>query len=141
MHLAVGEKALLQGDPSVRNEPLYVSPSEGLPGEPEGALIRLDREVYGRHVRVAISNRLPIERGRVRDERVRALSLQEGSWLCAARGGRPLDGGSHKGTSTVDVTAMIVHTTAVTRLSSHSAQCVALVTSKRKTTQTQAQGP
>ena len=46
--LADGEKAFTQGDSSVRGEPLYASsPSEGLPGVPEGALIRLDREVYG----------------------------------------------------------------------------------------------
>ena len=39
----------MQGDPSVRDEPLYATPPpEGLPGVPEGALIRLDREVYGR---------------------------------------------------------------------------------------------
>ena len=37
----------MQGDPSVRDEPLYATPPpEGLPGVPEGALIRLDREVY-----------------------------------------------------------------------------------------------
>ena len=41
--LAVGEK-----DPSARRQPLYVElPLEGLPDVPEGALIRLDREVYG----------------------------------------------------------------------------------------------
>ena len=41
-----GEKAFMQGDPSVRVEPLYATPPpEGLPGVPEGALIRLDREV------------------------------------------------------------------------------------------------
>ena len=46
--LADGEKAFMQGDPSVREEPLYATPpSEGLPGVPEGALIRLDRKVYG----------------------------------------------------------------------------------------------
>ena len=46
--LADGEKAFMQGDPSVRDEPLYATPRpEGLPGVPEGALIRLDREVYG----------------------------------------------------------------------------------------------
>ena len=46
--LADGEKAFMQGDPSVRNDPLYATPpSEGLPGVLEGALIRLDREVYG----------------------------------------------------------------------------------------------
>ena len=46
--LADGEKALIQGDPSVRNEPLYATPpSEGLPGVPEGARIRQHREVYG----------------------------------------------------------------------------------------------
>ena len=44
--MAEGEKAFVQGDPSVRHEPLYTTPPpEGLPGEPEGALIRLDREV------------------------------------------------------------------------------------------------
>ena len=38
----------MQGDPSVRDEALYATPlPEGLPGVPEGALIRLDREVYG----------------------------------------------------------------------------------------------
>ena len=38
----------MQGDPSVRDEPLYAPPlPEGLPGVPEGALIQLDREVYG----------------------------------------------------------------------------------------------
>ena len=46
--LADGEKAFMQGDPSVRDEPLYATPPpEGLPGVPEGALIRLDGEVYG----------------------------------------------------------------------------------------------
>ena len=46
--LADGEKAFMQGDPSVRDEPLYATPPpEGLPGVPEGALFRLDREVYG----------------------------------------------------------------------------------------------
>ena len=46
--LADGEKAFMQGDPIVRDEPLYATPPpEGLPGVPEGALIRLDREVYG----------------------------------------------------------------------------------------------
>ena len=38
----------MHGDPSVRDEPLYATrPPEGLPGVPEGALIRLDREEYG----------------------------------------------------------------------------------------------
>ena len=46
--LADGEKASMQGDPSVRDEPLYATPPpEGLPGVPEGALFRLNREVYG----------------------------------------------------------------------------------------------
>ena len=46
--LADREKAFMQGDPSVRDEPLYATPPpEGLPGVPEGALIRLDREVSG----------------------------------------------------------------------------------------------
>ena len=62
----------MQCDPSVRDEPLYATPlPEGLPGVPEGALIQLDREVYGlvqRHVRVAITNCFPIDRGRLRDE-------------------------------------------------------------------------
>ena len=41
-------RAFVQGDPSVRDEPLYATPPpEGLPGVPEGALIRRDREVYG----------------------------------------------------------------------------------------------
>ena len=45
--LADGEKAFMQGDPIVRDEPVYATPPpEGLPGVPEGALIRLDREVY-----------------------------------------------------------------------------------------------
>ena len=46
--LADGERAFMQGAPSVRGEPLCATPPpEGLPGVPEGALIRLDREVYG----------------------------------------------------------------------------------------------
>ena len=46
--LADGEKVFMQGDPSVRVEPLHATPPpEGLPGVPEGALIRLDREIYG----------------------------------------------------------------------------------------------
>ena len=46
--LADGEKAFMQGDPSVRNEPLCATPlPEGLSGVPEEALIRLNREVYG----------------------------------------------------------------------------------------------
>ena len=46
--LADGEKAFMQGNPSVRDEPLYATPPpEGLPGVSEGALIRLDREVDG----------------------------------------------------------------------------------------------
>ena len=46
--LADGDKAFMQGDPSVRDEPLYATPPhEGLPGVPEGALIRLDHELYG----------------------------------------------------------------------------------------------
>ena len=45
---ADGDKAFMQGDPSVRDEPLYATPPpEGLPGVPEGALIGLDLEVYG----------------------------------------------------------------------------------------------
>ena len=46
--LADGEKAFMQGDPSVREEPLYATPpSKRLLGVPEGASVRLDREVYG----------------------------------------------------------------------------------------------
>ena len=46
--LADGKKAFMQGDPSVRVEPLFATPPpERLPGTPEGALVRLDREVYG----------------------------------------------------------------------------------------------
>ena len=46
--LADGETAFMQGDLSVRDEPLYATPpSKGLSGVPEGALIRLDREVFG----------------------------------------------------------------------------------------------
>ena len=40
----------MQGDPSVRDEPLYATPPplpQGLPGVPEGALIRLDSDVHG----------------------------------------------------------------------------------------------
>ena len=79
--LVNGEKALMQGDPSARDEPLYATPPpEWLPGVPEGALIRLDRQVYGLvsgpgcawagewHVGMAIPSCFPIERGRQRDE-------------------------------------------------------------------------
>ena len=46
--LADGKKAFMQGDPSVRDEPLYATPPpEGLPCVPDGALTRLEREVYG----------------------------------------------------------------------------------------------
>ena len=56
----------MQCDPSVREDRWYATPpSEGLPGVPEGALIRLDRKVYGfffsKNVRGAITNRLPAE--------------------------------------------------------------------------------
>ena len=45
--LADGKKAFMQGDPSVRDEPPYATPPpERLP-VPEGALIRLNREVFG----------------------------------------------------------------------------------------------
>ena len=70
--LADGEKAFMQGDPSVRDEPLYATPPpEGLPGVSEGALIGLDREVYGLVSGMSgwpITNCFPIERGRLRDE-------------------------------------------------------------------------
>ena len=46
--LADGEKAFMQGDPSVGDEPLFATPPpEGLPGVPEGALIRLDARCMG----------------------------------------------------------------------------------------------
>ena len=46
--LADVEKAFMQGDRGVREEPLCASPPpEAPPGVLEGALIRLDREVYG----------------------------------------------------------------------------------------------
>ena len=46
--LADAERAFMQGDPSVRDKPLYATPPpQGLPGATEGALTRLDREVYG----------------------------------------------------------------------------------------------
>ena len=54
----------MQGDPSVRDEPLYATPPpEGLPGAPEGALIRLDRGVWAGqwHVGVAIMNCLQLK--------------------------------------------------------------------------------
>ena len=70
--LVNGEKAFMQGDPSVRDEPLYATPPpEWLPGVPEGALIRLDREVHGMvsgMSGMAIPSCFPIERGRLRDE-------------------------------------------------------------------------
>ena len=48
----------MQGDPSVRDEPLYASPPpEGLPDVPEGALIRWAGQW---HVGVAITNCLTI---------------------------------------------------------------------------------
>ena len=41
-------KAFMQGDPSVRDEPLYAtSPHQKLPGVLVGAPIRLDRDVFG----------------------------------------------------------------------------------------------
>ena len=46
--LADWKIAFMPGDPSVRDEPMYATPPlEGLPGVLEGALTRLDREVYG----------------------------------------------------------------------------------------------
>ena len=78
--LADGEKAFMQGDPSVREEPLYATPpSEGLLGgargstDPPGPRSLRARQ---RHVRVAITNRRPVERGKLRNERVRTLSFQ-----------------------------------------------------------------
>ena len=70
--LADGKRAFMQGDPTVRDEPLKATtPPEGLPGVPEGALIRLDREVCGLvsgmsgwRSRIVF----PLERGRLQDE-------------------------------------------------------------------------
>ena len=64
----------MQGDPSVRDKPLYATPPlEGLPGVPERALIRLDREVYGLvsgmsgwRSRIVAQ----LKSGRLRDERI-----------------------------------------------------------------------
>ena len=64
--LADGEKAFMQGDPSVRDEPLYATPPpEGLPGAPvEGTDQTGPRGVRAGkwHVRVPITNCLTIER-------------------------------------------------------------------------------
>ena len=125
--LADGEKAFMQGDPSVRDEPLYATPPpEGLPGVPERALIRPDREVYGlvsglSGWRSRIVSQLKEER--LRDEYiyiyiyiymspVSSPSLPSArnqqsmgndrtwrvGWLGIARGGRPPDGWPWKGT-------------------------------------------
>ena len=46
--LVDGEKVLMQGDPSLRRDPLYAKlPPEGLPNVPECALLRRDREAHG----------------------------------------------------------------------------------------------
>ena len=45
--LADGEKAFVQGDPSVRGGTAVQHTPFRRPGMPEGALIRVDREVYG----------------------------------------------------------------------------------------------
>ena len=94
--LADGEKALMQGDPSFREEPLYAGAGQ-------------------RHVRAAITNRLPVERGRLRYKyiyiymyiykpcgnsgRRRHDRTWRVCWLCVTRGGRPFDGWHPKGTS------------------------------------------
>ena len=86
--LANGENAFMQGDPSVRNEPLYATPPpEGLPCVPEGALIRLDREVYGLVSgmlgwRSRIVSQLK-EEGYEMDECLRTLPSQQ---VCCSRG-------------------------------------------------------
>ena len=63
----------MQGDPSVREEPLYDTPQfGGLPDVLEGALVRVDREVFWAcqwYVKVAITSPLPVERGRLHDEK------------------------------------------------------------------------
>ena len=64
---ANGDRAFMQGELCVRNEPLYATPpSEGLPGVPEGGTDSTGpRGVSARqrHVGVAITNRLKIEKG------------------------------------------------------------------------------
>ena len=113
--LADGEKAFMQGDPSVGDEPLYATPPpEGLPGVLEGALIRLDREVYGLVSgmsvwRSRIVSQLKEEgyemnvyepchfsKFAVREEpAVDGGSIAPGefvAYVCVARGGRPPDG-------------------------------------------------
>ena len=67
----MGEKAFMQGDPSVRDGPLYApSLPEGLPGSLGSADPTGPRGVWAgqRHVRVAITNCFSVERGRLRDE-------------------------------------------------------------------------
>ena len=45
-NLAHGEKTFMQGDPSVRRDPLSAEPPpEGLPDVPEGSLTQVDREI------------------------------------------------------------------------------------------------
>ena len=102
-----GRKHLLQGDPSVQEEPLYVTPlSEGRPGVPEGALIRLEREVYGlvsgmSGWRSRIVSQL---KGKSYEMNVYVFCPRGANdrtwgvcWLCVARGGRSLDGWPRKG--------------------------------------------
>ena len=93
--LADREKAFMQSDPSVRDEPLYATPpSEGLPGVPQGAQIRLDREVYGlvsgmSGWRSRIFSELL--RGRLRDEYLRCLIVS----LLSARNRQSTEAQSH----------------------------------------------
>ena len=74
------EKAFVQGDLSVRGgTAVRHPPSGGRPGVPQGALIRVDREVYGlvggmSRWRSRIVSQLKEEE--VRDERVRSLPLR-----------------------------------------------------------------
>ena len=67
-----GKKAFMQGDPSVRDEPLYAtSPHLKLPGVLVGAPIRLDRDVFGAgkwHVGMANTNCFPMKKKGLRDE-------------------------------------------------------------------------
>ena len=86
----------MQGDPSVRGGPLYPTPPpKGLPGVPEGALIRLDREVYGLVSGMSgwRSRIFPLERTRLRDECVWTLPFQQ--VLLSVRNQRSMEARSH----------------------------------------------
>ena len=115
--LADGEKAFMQGDPSVRGEPHFATPfPEGLPGVPGRALIRLDREVSGMSgwrsrivslmkedgYEMNVYEPFLFSKFAVREEpAVDGSSIAPGDciWLCVARGGRAPDGWPWESTS------------------------------------------